>query len=97
MLSTNEQLYAVRIATVSNEINILENNLTLTQNLVERYKHICNMLTIDYKTSSLAKQLPEDITAKILSQLEELTMIEVQKGTMPLLVNPQQLLSLDKF
>lgn len=55
------------------------------------------MLTIDYETSSLAKQLPDDITVKILGQLEELKAIEAQKKTMSLLVNPQQLLSLDKF
>ncbi len=96
MLSTDEQLYAVRIATVSNGINVLENNLVLIQNLVERYEHICNMLTIDYETSSLAKQIPDDITARILAQLEELKANKAQKETMSLLVNPQQLLDLDK-
>lgn len=97
MLSTDEQMYAVRTATVSNGINVLENNLSLTQNFVERYEHICNMLTIDYETSGLAKQLPDDITVKILGQLKELKAIEAQKETMSLLVNTQQLLSLDKF
>ena len=47
------------------------------------------MLTIDYETSNLVKQLPDDITAKILGQLEELKAIEAQKETMSLLVNPQ--------
>jgi hypothetical protein len=43
------------------------------------YGHICNMLTIDYETSRLARQLPDDATAKILSQLEELKTLEAQK------------------
>ncbi len=54
------------------------------------------MLTIDYETFNLAKQLPDDITARILAQLEELNANEAQKETMSLLVNPQQLLDLDK-
>ena len=95
MLNTDEQLYTERIAVVSNGINVLENNLLLTQSLITGYEHICNMLTIDYETSSLAKQFPDDITAKILSQLEELKTIEAQKETMSLLVNPQRLLDLE--
>lgn len=94
MLITDEQLYTERIAVVSNGINVLENNLLLTQSLIAGYEHICNMLTIDYETSSLAKQLPDDITAKILSQLEELKTIEAQKETMSLLINDQRLLDL---
>ncbi len=95
MLNTDEELYTARIATVSNGINVLENNLLLTQNLITGYDHICNMLTIDYETSSLAKQLSDDLTAKILSQIEELKTIESQKETMSLLVNPQRLLDLE--
>ena len=94
MLTTDKELYTERIGVVSNGINVLENNLVLSQKLVDRYQHICNMLTIEYETSSLAKQLPDDITAKILSQLEELKTIESQKETMSLLVNPQQLLDM---
>ena len=81
MLNTNIELYTTRIAVVSNGINVLENNLLLAQSLITGYEHICNMLTIDYETASLAKQLPDDITAKILSQLEELKTIEAQKET----------------
>jgi hypothetical protein len=95
MLNTDEQLYTERIAIVSNGIKVLENNLLLAQSLITGYEHICNMLTIDYETSSLAKQLPDDITAKILSQLEELKTIEAQKETMSLLINPQRLLDLE--
>ena len=53
------------------------------------------MLTIDYETYSLAKQLPDDITAKILNQLEELKTIEAQKETMSLLINDHGLLGLE--
>ena len=95
MLNTDEQLYTERIAVVSNGINVLENKLFLTQSLITGYEHICNMLTIDYETSSLAKQLPDDITAKILSQLEELKTIEAQKETISLLINDQRLLDLE--
>ena len=95
MLNIDEQLYTERIAIVSNGIKVLENNLLLTQNLITGYEHICNMLTIDYETSSLAKQLPDDITAKILSQWEELKTIEAQKETMSLLINDKRLLDLE--
>ena len=95
MLITDEELYTTRIAVVSNGINVLENNLVLSQKLVNKYEHICNMLAIDYETSSLAKQLPDDITAKILNQLEELKTIEAQKETMSLLINDQGLLDLE--
>lgn len=96
MLATDKKLYTERIAIVSSGINVLENNLVLTQGLVTGYEHICNMLTIDYETSNLAKQLPEDVIAKILAQLEELKAIEAQKETMSLSINPQQLINLDK-
>jgi len=95
MLITDEQLYTEGIAVVSNGINVLENNLLLTQSLIAGYEHICNMLTIDYETSSLAKQLPDDVTTRILSQLEELKTIEAQKETMSLLINPRRLLDLE--
>ena len=95
MLNTNIELYTTRIAVVSNGINVLENNLLLTQSLITGYEHICNMLTIDYETYSLAKQLPDDITAKILNQLEELKTIEAQKETMSLLINDHGLLGLE--
>jgi hypothetical protein len=54
-----------------------------------------NQIGLLYETSSLAKQLPDDITAKILAQLEESKAIEAQKETMSLLVNPQRLLNLE--
>ncbi len=81
MLNTNIELYTTRIAVVSNGINVLENNLLLAQSLITGYEHICNMLTIDYETSRVARQLPDDVTAKILSQWEELKTIEAQKET----------------
>ena len=96
MLNTDKKLYTERITTVSNEINILENNSVLSQRLVDKYEHICNMVTIDYETSNLVKQLPDDITAKILGQLEELKAIEARKRIMFLMVNLQQSLYLDK-
>ena len=94
MFNTDEQLYTERIAVVSNGIDVLENKLVLTRSLVTGYEYIGNILTIEYETSSLATQLPDDITAKILSQMEELKAIEIQKETMSLLVNPQQWLDL---
>jgi len=67
----------------------------LTALLVTK-SYISLALAIGYEISSLAKQLPDDITVKILSQLEELKAIEAYKNTISLLINLQKLLDLDK-
>lgn len=92
MLNAESQMYANRIETVSKGINILDKQINLTENLVAGYRQIVEILTIEYKTSRLSEQLPEDISANILHRLDELKLIEVKKEELALLIDPQRLL-----
>ncbi len=94
MLNAGEEMYANRIETVSKGISVLDKQLDLTQNLIAGYTQIIDILAIEYETSRLAEQIPEDISQKILLRLEELKAIEVKKEELALLVNPQKLLNL---
>jgi hypothetical protein len=72
MLNAEEELYANRIETVSKGINLLDKQLDITQNLITGYTQVTDILAIEYETSRLAEQLPEDIDLKILGKLNEL-------------------------
>ncbi len=93
MLNAPEELYAHRVETVSKGIDTLSQQLDLTENLITGYTQILNMLAIDYETSQLAEQIPEDLTGTILGHLDEMKVIEARKEELSLLVNPQKLLS----
>jgi hypothetical protein len=94
MLNAGEELYANRVETVSKGINVLEKQLDLSQNLIAGYTQIIDILAIEYETSRLAEQIPEDVSERILLRLEELRAIEAKKEELALLVNPQKLLNL---
>ncbi len=94
MQNAAQEMYANRIETVSKGINVLDKQLDLTQNLIAGYTQIIDVLAIEYETSRLAEQIPEDISEKILLRLEELKATEAKKEELALLVNPQKLLTL---
>ncbi len=87
------ELYGERIETVSKGVGILEQQIELTLSLVAGYTKIINILTIEFETSRLAEQLPEDISGQVLNRLEELKAIEAKREELSLLVNPLILLS----
>ncbi|MBV9389930.1 MAG: hypothetical protein JOZ78_26190 [Chroococcidiopsidaceae cyanobacterium CP_BM_ER_R8_30] len=86
--------YATRIETVSKGITLLEQQVELVQNLFAGYAQIINVLAIEYETSRLAEQIPNDITSQVLRKLEELKMIETKKEELSLLTDPQKLLTM---
>jgi hypothetical protein len=85
--------YTTRIETVSKGITLLEQQVELAQNLLAGYAQIINILAIEYETSRLAEQLPNDITIQVLRKLEELKVIETKKEELFLLTEPQKLLN----
>lgn len=93
MQNAEEELYANRIETVSKGIKLLEKQLDLTQSLITGYTQVIDVMAIEYETSRLAEQLPEDIDAKILGKLDELKNLESEKEQLSLLINPEKLLS----
>ncbi len=93
MISAGKDLYANRLETVAKGISVLEKQLDLTQNLIDGYSQIVEIIEIEYETSRLAEQLPEDVSENILRRLDELKAVEAKKEELALLVNPRKLLS----
>ena len=50
-----------------------------------RYFKIVEIIDIEYETSRLAEQIPEDVTQKILKRLDELKAVEAKKEELALL------------
>jgi hypothetical protein len=93
MTLTDSQVYARRIETFERGIDAMEKQLKLSQNLIAGYLKVKSMLEIDYETSRLAEQLPENTAQEIVTRLQELETIETQKEELSLLADPQKLLS----
>ncbi|MBV8884399.1 MAG: hypothetical protein JO235_10445 [Chroococcidiopsidaceae cyanobacterium CP_BM_RX_35] len=93
-MNAEPEQYTTRIETVSKGITLLEQQVELAQNLLAGYAQIINILAIEYETSRLAEQLPNDITNQVLRKLEELKVIETKKEELSLLTNPQKLLNM---
>lgn len=86
-------LYNERAERVKSAIMILEKQQELTETLIAGYTKLVEMIDIEYETSRLAEQLPEDVDSRILSKLDELKAIEQQKEKLGLRVDPSKLLS----
>ena len=80
MIKVQTDLYTNRAATVSRGIDALEKQMELTQTLITGYVETTSILLIEYRTSTLAQQLPGDITSQVLSKMEELKAIEAMKA-----------------
>jgi hypothetical protein len=93
MLDVGREIYANRIEQVTRAIDILAKQQSFTQNLIAGYIQVTKIVEIEFETSQLADQLPEDISGQILARLEELRAIEAKKSELALLVEPQKLLS----
>lgn len=92
MLDVDTQIYANRIEQVTRAIDILDKQQSFTQNLIAGYIQVTKIIEIEFETSQLAEQLPEDISDQILTRLEELRAIEAKKSELAMLVEPQKLL-----
>lgn len=93
MMGVGEDLYASQLVTVNKGINVIQEQLSLLQDLIKGYSQLIRIIEIDFETSQLVEQLPGDISDKILRRLEELKAIQIKKEELSLLVKPQQILA----
>jgi hypothetical protein len=93
MSQTDSAQFESRLLVLDRGIAVLEEQLTLNQNLIDGYCQVKNLLEIEYETSRLAEQLPnaEDFGAKIFARLEELNALERQKEALALDREPAKL------
>jgi hypothetical protein len=89
-----EDVYAGRVADVERAIATLEQQVKLCQDIRSGYDRVYRMLSIEFETSQLAEQLPDDIEAKILGRMEELKRLEELKAELALRVDPKKLLEM---
>lgn len=92
MVAVAADLYSDRIARIENAVNVLNQQLGLSQSLIDGYAQALEMLQIEFETSRLVEQLPDDLGHRILSRLEELKAIEAQRDQINLRVDPAKLL-----
>lgn len=95
MNQTDANLYRDRLTTINRGISALEQQLNISQNLIDGYSQLVNIWEIEYETSQLAEQLPgqEKVEAQVLPRLEELQALEQQKEELSLLIQPAVFLS----
>jgi hypothetical protein len=95
MNQTDPNLYRDRLTTIHRGISALEQQLNISQNLINGYSQLINIWEIEYETSQLAEQLPgqEKVEAQVLPRLEELQALEQQKEELSLLIQPAAFLS----
>lgn len=87
--SAEADLYVSRQQIMSKGSNLLAAQFDSIQKLADGYRMSMDMLAIEYETSRLAEQLPNDLGDRLLSKLEELKALEVQKEELALQINPQ--------
>jgi len=92
MLEAGEDIYAYRMETISKGITVMEKQRGLTLNLINGYTQVASILEIEFQTSRLAEELPEDVSEQILGQMEELKAIEDKREELALLVDSARLL-----
>ncbi|WP_017328267.1 hypothetical protein [Synechococcus sp. PCC 7336] len=92
MQEADPALYARRIKVLGRGIDTLQESTGLTQSLRNGYKQLAKMLAIEYETSRLAEQLPQDGTQHILQRLGDLEQLEDRRSHLETLVDPQLLL-----
>ena len=92
MLAADEDMYTRRIEVVERGIATVQETTTLTRNLRDGYGQLAKILAIEYETSRLAEQLPDNNSRDILLRVSELEAMEERRTSLEALVNPQQLL-----
>jgi len=92
MLDTQPEIYDRQIEIATKGINQIAQQIELLEKLLDGYNQIIKMISIEYETSRIAQVLPENVSEKILRQLEELKAIELKKQEMAAQVDPQKLL-----
>ncbi|PSO72101.1 MAG: hypothetical protein BRC40_10605 [Cyanobacteria bacterium QH_8_48_120] len=93
MSRAGAELYAHRLETTERAIANLEKQSGLIQNLIDGYSKIVEIVEIEYDTSRVAEQLPENVAVKISDRLEEMEALEQQKEELALMVDPAKLLA----
>lgn len=92
MMSVGEDLYACQLVTVTKGINIIQEQISFSQDVINGYSQLIKIIEIEFETSQLVEQLPEDISEKILRRLEELMVIQTKREELSLLFDPQQIM-----
>ncbi|MEM9567790.1 MAG: hypothetical protein AAF974_05730 [Cyanobacteria bacterium P01_E01_bin.34] len=92
MQAADESMYTRRIEVVKRGIATVQESTTLTRNLRDGYGQLAKILAIEYETSRLAEELPENNSRDILLRVSELEAMEERRTSLEALVNPQQLL-----
>lgn len=92
MFNTQQELYDRQIEITTKGINKVLQQIELSEELLTGYNQIIKMISIEYETSRIAQVIPENVSEKILWQLEELKAIELKKQEMAAQVDPQKLL-----
>lgn len=92
MLDTQQEIYSRQIEIMTRGIDKIAQQIELAEELLDGYNQIIKMISIEYETSRIAQVIPENVSEKILRQLEELKAIELKKQEMAAQVDPQQLL-----
>ncbi|MGK7910688.1 MAG: hypothetical protein AB4050_04280 [Synechococcus sp.] len=92
MQAADESMYTRRIQVVARGIATVKETTTLTRNLLDGYGQLAKILAIEYETSRLAEQLPDNDSRDILLRVSELEAMEERRMSLEALVNPQQLL-----
>ena len=85
-------LYARRIEVVGRAITTLKETTVLTESLRDGYGQLVKMLAIEYETSRLAEQLPDNSSQEIFRRMGELEALEERRSTLEALIDPHQLL-----
>ncbi|MEL7476663.1 MAG: hypothetical protein AAGJ55_10610, partial [Cyanobacteria bacterium J06555_12] len=88
----DEGMYTRRIEVVERGIATVQETTILTRNLRDGYGQLAKILAIEYETSRLAEQLPDNNSRDILLRVSELEAMEERRTSLEALVNPQQLL-----
>ena len=92
MQTADATLYAHRIGVVDRGIATLKESTGLTKSLRDGYRQLVKMLAIEYETSRLAEQFPDNSTQEIVQRVRELEAMEERRSTLEALIDPQLLL-----
>jgi hypothetical protein len=93
MLDTRTELYPNPAETFAKGVAVMEQQLNLTQNLIDGYQQIAAILEIEHETFRLTNALPEELSATIVSRMAELEAIAQKREELALLVDPTRLLA----
>jgi hypothetical protein len=90
MLEVGRSLYASRIDTMEQAIQLLTQQCAQDQKLLAAYRETIQMLEIEYETSQVAAHLPDAAQNMLLDRMEELKAIEAQNQNLRLQIEANE-------